>query len=582
MSIRSPARSLQAGILARPLPGLASLGVLLACALLAACQSRTEVSATGSTPAQFTHVFLTVNQVWFNTSAAAAPGDSSWVKFTLATPQTIDLANLNNGALSQMASSLKLAAGSYAQLLLVLADSTDALASGAHSAGAVSNDEVDYVDAADLLHTAPLAVLNAAQGIRIGASLTVAAAATTLGSTSGSAAGTASSAPSATFSAPGVTITTALVDFDATRDLVPVELGGAPAFLLNPHPKAYDAKYSGTIQGAVSAAGISVLTSAGLPDVQVSAQSLSADGTRHVIVKSTRVAANGSFILYPLSTASGAPGSYDLVIHGPTIQTVIIKSVPVTNATPSAAAALLGTLTLSSAPPFLVNVNGNSPANPGSSSVGFYQTLPLASEVPYLVETRALDPTSGVLASDQALSGGGIQYGTYVAGGTITLTAANPTQGAATYAVGAINPAYGTAALGSTVTAPASATTTALFTMAPPPLPTGSTANAISGTVTVASTQTFDHAELFLTQGGALVSTASLDTYLSSSGHSTLQLNAVAPGGSATASFAAGVYNAEVWAWNSANPLGTLTRIPYGASIDLSAGNASGVALNIP
>jgi hypothetical protein len=42
------------------------------------------------------------------------------------------------------------------------------------------------------------------------------------------------------------------------------------------------------------------------------------------------------------------------------------------------------------------------------------------------------------------------------------------------------------------------------------------------------------------------------------------------------------VYNAEVWAWNSGNPTGTLTRIRYGNTIDMSAGNASGVALTIP
>ncbi len=101
------------------------------------------------------------------------------------------------------------------------------------------------------------------------------------------------------------------------------------------------------------------------------------------------------------------------------------------------------------------------------------------------------------------------------------------------------------------------------------------------GTLSVGGGQSFDNAVLFLTQGGALVGAASLNGYLSS-GQSPLTLNAVAPGGSASSGYAAGVYNAEIWAWNSANPLGTLTRIPAASAIDMSAGNASGVALTIP
>ncbi len=575
------------GLRARGLPALA---VLLACAWLAGCQSRTNVSATGNAPAQFTHVYLTVNQVWFNTSATAGPTDTTWSKFTLTTPQTVDLVSLNNGTLNQFASALKVTAGSYGQVMLILADSTDPLTSSAQSLGAATNDEVDYVDAADVAHTAPLAVLTAAQGISISTSLTIAAASSTLGSNAGSSttstdttdtSGTTSSAPSTTVSAPGITTTSLIIDFDATRDLVPISLSGQPAYLLNPHPQAYDVKYSGTIQGAVDLSSISVLTTADLPDVQVAAEALSSDGSRHVIVKTTRVGSDGTFILYPLSTASGAPTSYDLVIHGPGIQTLIVKSVPVTNAAPNSAAALLGTLTLTAATPFLANVNPSSPAAPSSSLVGFYQTLPLSSEVPYLVETRAVDPTSGVFAADQALSGGSMQYGTYVAGSTIALTAANPTQGAATYAIGAINPAYGSSTLGTTVSAPGSATTTALFTMTAPPLPATASATGITGTVTVTNPQSFDHAQLFLTRGGALVAAMSLDSYLGS-GQGTLTLTAVAPGGSSAASYAPGVYQAEVWAWNSANPSGTLTRVPSATPIDMSAGNASGVALTIP
>jgi hypothetical protein len=558
---------------------LPAVAALLGCALLAGCQSSTTVSATGNAAAAFTHVFLTINQIWFNTSASAGPTDTTWVKFPLATPQTIDLVTLNNGTLSQFASDLKLSAGTYNQVMVILADSTDALSSSAQTAGAATNDEVDYIDTSDVAHTVPLAILNAAEGIGISTSLTVSASSSSIASSSAASSTASTSSTSSTATLGGtVSSTAAIVDFDATRDLVPISLSGQPAFALNPHPQTSNVSASGTIQGAVSLTGVSVLTDAGIPDVQVSAEALSSDGTRHVIVATTIVESDGTFILYPLSTASGAPSTYDLVIHGPGIQTVIVKSVPVTNSAPGSTAAALGTLTLTPGTPFLVNLNTSSPASPTSSLVGFYQTLPLSSEVPYLVEVRALDPTSGVFASAQELSSGALQYGTYTSG-TTSLTAVNPSQGAATYAIGAINPAYGTATLGTTVTAPANLTTTALFTMTAPPVPTGSTANAIQGTVSVDSSA-FDNAELFLTYNGALVAAAPLTSYLTSS-QSTLSLTGIAPGGSADTTYAPGVYYAEIWAWNSTNPTGTLTRMPYGSTIDMSAGNATGVALTI-
>src|SRR5580692_7797529 len=190
---------------------LTAVTLLLGCAMLAGCESRTDVSATGNTPAQYTHVFLTVNQIWFNTSATALATDSSWSKFTLTTPETVDLVTLNNGTLSQFASELKLATGTYSQVMLILADSTDALTSAAQASGAASNDEVDYVDTLDLPHTVPLAILNAAQGINISTSLTVAAASTSSGfgnTTTSTSTTTTSSAPS-TFSAPVASTTSA-------------------------------------------------------------------------------------------------------------------------------------------------------------------------------------------------------------------------------------------------------------------------------------------------------------------------------------------------------------------------------------
>jgi hypothetical protein len=119
------------------------------------------------------------------------------------------------------------------------------------------------------------------------------------------------------------------------------------------------------------------------------------------------------------------------------------------------------------------------------------------------------------------------------------------------------------------------------LTLTAPPLPSGATANSITGTVSVSSAGAYDNAELFLTYNGALVATAPLNAYLSGA-QTTLSLTAVAPGGSSSATYAPGVYNAEVWAWNSSNPSGTLTRAPAATTIDMSAGNATAVTLDIP
>ena len=59
--------------------------------LLAGCGARTEVSQSGNAPAQYSHVYITTQEVWFNTSATAGPDDTGWQKFPLTTPATVDL-----------------------------------------------------------------------------------------------------------------------------------------------------------------------------------------------------------------------------------------------------------------------------------------------------------------------------------------------------------------------------------------------------------------------------------------------------------------------------------------------------------
>ncbi|MGH8261078.1 MAG: DUF4382 domain-containing protein, partial [Steroidobacteraceae bacterium] len=522
-------------------PGVpAALALAVACAALAACQPRTNVAATANIPASYSHVWLTVHEVQFNSSATAAATDAGWQSFPLSAPQTIDLAAATNGALSQFASNLSLPAGTYHQMRVVLADATDTLASSAQSAGATYNDEVEYTDGSGADHQVPLEIPNAAQGIGFAIDLTVSAsdkaalaalgcavggasAAGSFGATAtfgnstssgcassissatatsqcgsgyffdsttgtcelngtpigtaaastgttvspttqcavgstfdatqgqcvatsasnsclfGSSSGTSSSSGCTSTSLNTAATTSTAIDFDAARGLAPYTASGQSGFLLIPHLTGYDLSQVGTIQGQVSIAALA----AGVGDVEVTAETLSSDGSRHIAVLSAPLRSDGSFVLYPVSTASGSPSQYDLVIHGAGIGTVIVRAVPVSSGSPSSAAsASLTNIALAGSSTFPVEVAPASPVAPRGAIIGFYQTLPASGEVPYLIDAQPVDPFTGTFDSDRSLPSADPAYGTYASGSTV-LTAAAPSEGSATYHVAASAPLYG-------------------------------------------------------------------------------------------------------------------------------------------
>jgi hypothetical protein len=676
---------------------------------LAACQPNADVSTGANVPAQYAHVWVTLKQVAFNTSATAGPASSGWQQFTFSSPQTIDLAAVTNGALAQFASNLALSGGTYNQIRLVLVDANAGLADSAQSRGALYNDEVDYVDSSGTLQRLPLEVPNAALGITFPVSLTIQNAeqatlqalacassssqgstgfgatglgtsgtstceygtqtasectpgtlfdsmigtciqvgntAGTLGGTGiGTGIGTTSLGPTSTGTtgvATGATgscafgttydpttgaciatgtagaatlcaynqvydpttgtcassglglfsggssaaTSTVAISFDASRDLVPYTVSGHSGFVLVPHLSAYNLATAGTIEGQLD---LQSLPATGVGGIEVTAEA--SNGTQNVIVASAPVQSNGTFVLYPVpcsstTTASTATSSsssssstyscaggtqfYDLVIHGPGIETMIIQSVPVTAGGPTSASSLALTMPLTAAASYSVNLSAA--VSPPGSWIGFYQTLPNSSSAPYLIEVRPINPFTGTFDTAQTLSSADIEYGAYVSGGAVSLTTATPAEGTSTYHVAATAPVYGNGPLSTTV-APPSSGATATFTVAAIPLP--SSGESISGTVSVASPGKYDKGELILTQGGALVAVAPLDAYLGTA-KSSATLFASVPGGSSTS-----IYYAEVWVWNSSNPSGTLSRQPLSTSIDVTTGNATGVAVTI-
>lgn len=607
---------------------LVHVSLLLAACALAACGARTDVSATANVTALYSHVWVTVQDVKFNTSATAAPGDSGWLDFPLTTPQTIDLATVTNGGLAIFGSALKIPTGTYSQMQLLLADSSTSLVTSAQTAGLLYNDQVEYLDSTSAAVAAPLELVHPEQGIVLAVTLKIPtntkaalAALDTVGATTGSAtidpttglptttgvATTTAATTSCQTTTTNTTTTTPItttsnncsaaatstfsvgIDFDAEHDLVPFTYSAQPAFLLNPHLVAYDLSTAGTIQGAVDMSALTgsvttttttAATASGNPDIEVSAETLNSDGTRHVIVKSTPLLGDGSFVLYPLTTNASSAGAattttYDLVIHGPLINTVIVKSVPASVAAPAAATTVaLSTVALTNSADFVANLSTTTAFTTAGALVQFYQTVPVSGELPYVVAQQTIDPFNGVFAGNAALSAGPLAVGSYSGGVVSTPVSEAPSEGTGSYQVAAIAPNFNDGALGTKLTAPNPITATAvLFKLAPLTVATGAASSTLTVATTVAAPGKYNKGELILSQNGAIVAVAPLDSVLDASSGS-VAIERV-PAGTSSQTLSSGLYELAAWVWNSSDPSGTLHRQSATSSVDLRSGSAS-------
>ena len=614
---------------------VAGLALLL---VLTGCSSRTQVSLTGNAPAQYTHVWLTVKEVWFTARDSAAVSDTGWSKFTLGSPVTVDLVAANGGTLEALATSLKLVPGTYSQLRLIPLDPSATLSSSAQAAGAIYNAEADYVDAAGTTHQLPLELLNPDQGIAVHASLRVpvgklgaglgaaAVGAAALGAGSATnnvgtidatnttgtfgtgTTGTFGTGSSTTASTPTSTATTSTtlfaVDLDGTRDLVPFTYGnGVAGVMLSAHPNAFRNDAVGGIEGTLTLTNLTGISAAsGIIDLQASAETLSADGSRHVLVATAPVRSDGTFVVYPLPSSSSSPASYDLVIHGAGMATIIIRGVELTLPSSSNSAhtqanggttttagtttsteasttngintVSVGTLTPRSATPFSANLQPSGTALPSDSVVSFYQTPAGGNDVPFLIESAPIDPFNHTLAHPQTLAPGTIDTGTYASSGTnITLASAAPAEAAGTYRVAASAPNYLDGSLATMVSAPASGTQPVLVKVPAPVL----AAPAVPGTVLVSLTLTtpgkYAHGQLLLSHDGALAAVASLDAALAQGGNVSLPVPAHLP---------SAVYLATVRLWHTpADPPSAVQRQWSATGADLRSTTNASLALTL-
>jgi hypothetical protein len=607
--------------------------------LLAGCSARTEVSLAGNTPAQYSHVYITAQAVWFNNSATAGPDDSGWQQFPLSTPTTVDLVADQDGSLGTLATDLKLLAGTYSQIRLIPVDSSAALTASAQAMGALYNAEADYVDSSGTTHQLPLELLNPDKGIGMQASLkvpignlgssgstgvlgvgtgttgTTTAGTTTTGTTGTTTTGTTTTgtttAGTTTTGTTGTTTTTGsstttiasfTVNMDGGRDLVPFTYAASKpttGILLSSHASAYDLSQVGGISGTLTLTNLTNFSGqSGLPDIQVTAETLSADGTRHEVVLSTPLHSDGTFLLYPLPTSSSTAAFYDLVIHGGGIATIIIKDVQLTLGTtttalsaatipatttntntttvtaPSLSTVSIGTLIPRAATTYTANITTTAASPlPAGALVAFYQTLGASGEVPYVIESAPVDPFNQVLFNPQVLSAGTVDSGTYVASGdTVTVVSAAPAQGAGKYVVAGTAPNYTDGAFSPLVAPPSSGTNPVTVTVPSLSPAAGASTGSVAAVITPATPGKYNQGLLLVSHEGALVASAALDSVLAQGGSVSVSV----PAGTASS-----YYYVSVRVWNSSSPSATLARQWFPSIVDLRSSTSGSIALTI-
>jgi hypothetical protein len=599
-------------------------------------------------------VWITVQGVWLNASGTAGPDDGGWDKHALSTPATVDLVAENGGNIGILVTGLRVPAGTYSQVRLIPVDATAPLASSAQNAGAIYNFEADYVDSSGTTQQLPLELMNPDKGIGIPTSIkipignvsaglrgtgigtgtstnpaglplgatsgTTGTTANPFGTTTGTTSPLSTTTGSNTSTTPNNSIAAAL---DGTVNLVPFSFATSSSGILwSAHATAaYDLSIAGGISGQLSLTNITTATS-GLPNIRVSAETLSADGSRWVVVSSTAVLSDGSFLLYPLATTSSTiPLYYDVVIHGPDIATIIVKGVQVprpsnsSNSTTTSSTTTLTTPNTTYSSPSVTTTsttpttNGTTNSNVNAVSIGtltpraaastgqptsytanistapgallpagavvsFYQTLGGQGEVPYVIESSPIDPFNQVLFYPQALSLGTVDSGTWSTNGTVTMVSAAPKEGAGTYLVAASSPGFsdGTLSLKVSVSPPKSGT--AMVVVPALTLESGATAGSLAASVVATTPGKYDQGQLLLSHDGALVAAASLDAVLTQGTGGIVTVPGL-PTGTPDA-----VYYATVRAWKSTDP-GSVQRQWYPQVIDLRTSTSGAIALTV-
>ncbi|MBI3381614.1 MAG: DUF4382 domain-containing protein [Aquabacterium sp.] len=512
-----------------------------------------------------THVWVTVGSVALHPQASQAwsSTDRSWTVLKLKTPVVIDLAvpSTSQGNVTPIFNGLSVPAGTYGQIRVFPLAHDAALDDAAVAKGLSYNAQVNYQDAGGVARTVPLELPAPELGWRLPGSFTMAA-------------------NSGSYVVMGADLLQSLVRMSSPD--------GIDHFSFRPSLRSYDMATSGAIIGQIAPALICGGASAPAApncaeDIVVSAQSLSADGQRHVGVRQYRVGStSGGFALYPLPSDT----RYDVVITGRHMQTMVIKDVAVS------AFSVLVTLdwtTLGTndnpirpviTPTTPRTVNLASTMSPPGSQLYVGQTLGSVTQ-PYEVALSNVDVMGGVLAQPLALPQGPVSVAPYVAPTTdsgtgvttyppLVFTDTVPQEGSEAFSMLALGTAYDDPGA-SSVQAPALGVASSI-TVANPVRQAALGIGQIQVTLTGTLSSTYDGAKLVVSDVNGVVATQAV------TGGGSVVVN-VPAGSQAAAIGGTAVYAVAL---RAAGHTGSLRWVRASTVVDLRSNASASVTLALP
>jgi hypothetical protein len=540
-----------------------------------------NVQVTDGPSDEFQHVWVTIKAIAFHTDPNQSwnPADATWQVTTLPSPVTIDLTALNNGVLNDLFAGMNLPAGSYKQIRFFFDSAESSLTTSAldtidsNGAALQWNDQVEYLSSTGAVLESPLEIPYPIQGIQLTGSFNV---------TSGS------------------TLTLA-VDFDLEHSVVPFLHDSMTYFTLRPDLHYYDMSQVAAITGQVDPsklcqsvpAAISQATTCAF-NLVVKAELLTADGSRHAVVRQTTVdPITGNFTLYPLATkdANGnAIAAYDVVLRGREMETMLVTGVPVTmGSSPGTGTGVIPPTNIQSTPIEPVLNSGEYTAQLASALapltsgyVIFQQTLPGSGNVPYEIRWRNTDPFTGFFRNPIPLQDASsmLQLGAYNGDNAVTFSAVTPGEGAGAFTVADNEAVYYSLSPGSVMAAPTTGTTQT-FVPGIPTLDGGVSNGTVNVTLAFSGISVDNNCELVLARFATIADTYNCSSLLSNSTPASFSVTNV-PSGSASNPVLGAYYYAYVRLWETGNGKATRKIVPLPGFIDLRTTNTATLNGSVP
>lgn len=477
----------------------------------AGAEGKISVALTDGPGDAYNHVWVTITAISLHESADQVwdPSDATWHTTKLPAPVTVDLASLNNGSLDNLFQNIPLPVGTYRQIRFFFVGANQDLTSSAQGTTDNEptptplqwNDQVEYQDLTGLIHEAPLEIAYPVQGMQL--------------------LGTFNVTPSSTLNL--------AVDFDLEHIIVPFHHDGNLAFTMRPNLQYFDLNQAGAITGTLDPKLLCAPTA--LPSATcaynliVHAELLTGDGSRHYAARSTRVdPVTGNFVLYPVNEkdASGNPLTYDIVIRGRNMETMLItgaapRGTPTSNPTVLQSSLIEPTISATE-----YRAQFSNPLEPLTSGWSIYQeTLPVsgmvAHPVPYEIRWDNTDPFTGELCEAFPLENASLLLGAYNGGGALSFVPVVPQEGVGGYNVATNENAYYTISNNLAIPAPGTGSATT-FTPPIPTLDAGVVQGSVSGNIAVGGAGPFDHGALVIVRFGNIVSSVDVSANLAGGG----------------------------------------------------------------